>query len=116
MVMKMMKYHNQDTPTAAGYRAAMEGFSMHPPKRKKALREAWEDGWLEGKRDKEEMLAGKDNVIVGSFIAFPCVNRVGEVIWRNEKLGKDFTSPEEAKATLEAVVERLKRLAELSAN
>lgn len=94
----------------------MEGFSMHPPMRKKALREAWEDGWLEGKRDKEEMLAGKDNVIVGSFIAFPCVNRVGEVIWRNEKLGKDFTSPEEAKATLEAVVERLKRLAELSAN
>jgi hypothetical protein len=85
-----------------GQTAALDGYAMHPPSdvRKKAEREAWEAGWLDGKRQRDTLLAAKEPVTVGARTATPTLNRQHAVVWRDERAGKDYGSAEEARTAL----------------
>lgn len=89
-----------------GERSALDGFSMHAPLniRRKAEREQWEAGWLKGKQKRDDLLDGKQPVVVGGRTAVPVLDRRHQPVWRDESAGKDYNSDEDARSALEAKV------------
>lgn len=94
-----------------GERAALSGFTMHPPG-VFVDHEAWALGWRKGKSRRNKLLEKMECIEISGRIAYPTLNNKHIAVWRDEQKGVDYETADSARTGLEKTAKADQQLEE----